>query len=348
MRNLPKLPLLLLLAASPALAQGTPSLSPADFEKLTSALNGEPQRPLKVRLQAAIILGRVGGPEAVDALIQALEEDPEYPVRGASALALGTIGEIRAVEPLVATLDDTECFVREEAKKSLLKLARPEALPYLQAARERGSARVRLGLVDVVSQMKSADAAMLLLELSADPEEPVRVRAENELTRVASSALTPVLTLGLKHPNYRVRTRSAAMLGERQVAAAAGQLADLTLASAEPTEVQKAARKALEQMKGALDAQKLISTVRASNAESDERVRSLVQLSAVGGPDALQVCLDVLGDTEPQLRSSAAVALAELGDPRALPRLREALAKAENAPIARSIESAIQKLERGW
>ncbi|MFN7133439.1 MAG: HEAT repeat domain-containing protein, partial [Myxococcales bacterium] len=294
-----------------------------------------------------IILGRVGGPEAVQALIAGLQ-DEEYPVRGACALALGTIGDLQAVEPLASMLDDTESFVREEAKRSLLRFARPEALPYLQVVRERGSPRVRLGLVDVLAQLKGSDGAPLLLELAADPEEAIRHRAGEKLAALDVATLTPVLRKGLEHPNYRVRAKSASLLGQKAVAETATRLADLAAAPTEPAEVQSAARGALKAMKGSLDPQRLAATARDGKAERTERIRSLVLLSATGGTDALEACLDVLNDPEEQLRGSAALALAELGNPRALPRLREAASRPDNARISRQLDGAIQKLERGW
>jgi HEAT repeat protein len=140
-------------------------MSAQDIGKLVEALRGEPQRPMKVRLQAALILGRAGGAEAVPSLTKCLELDSDYPVRAACAMALGNVGEVRAMEALFARLDDEDELVRDESRKSLLKLARPEALPYLYAAREQGSVRARLALVEILSQMGGNEAGSLLSEL---------------------------------------------------------------------------------------------------------------------------------------------------------------------------------------
>ena len=86
----------------------------------------------------------------------------------------------------------------------------------------------------------------------------------------------------------------------------------------------------------------------AKNPELDraQRNRALVMLSALGGPDALHACLDVLADSDESMRGSAAQALAEMGNPRALPALRQAEANSENGRITKVIAISIRKLER--
>ena len=54
-----------------------------------------------VRRQAALALGRIGDPAAVDLLVAALP-DSEAAVRAAAAFALGLVKDARAVEPLLA------------------------------------------------------------------------------------------------------------------------------------------------------------------------------------------------------------------------------------------------------
>ena len=111
--------------------------------------------------------------------------------------------------------------------------------------------------------------------------------------------------------------------------------------------MQDAARLALRQMKEALPGAALAATARDASKDKRDRVRGLVLLSAKGGPDALQACLDVLVDPEESMRGSAAQALADLGDPRALPPLREAMGRDDNQRISKVIAVSIRKLERG-
>jgi hypothetical protein len=76
----------------------------------------------KVKVSAALTLGRVGGAAAVPALVKALA-DPNNSVRGIAAQSLGKIGESAAVEPLRDLLHrETDAFVRQQAQTALALL----------------------------------------------------------------------------------------------------------------------------------------------------------------------------------------------------------------------------------
>jgi hypothetical protein len=77
----------------------------------------------KVRVQAALVLGKLGDKRAVPALIQALRDENET-VRGVAATSLGRMGDRSAAAALmVAVSNDPSEFVRREAKKALESVA---------------------------------------------------------------------------------------------------------------------------------------------------------------------------------------------------------------------------------
>jgi HEAT repeat protein len=100
---------LLLLAAVRASAD--------KIDDLTRTLMQDPS--YKVRVQAALVLGKLGDKRAVPALIQGLRDENET-VRGVSATSLGRIGDRAAANALQtsATSDASE-FVRSQARKAL-------------------------------------------------------------------------------------------------------------------------------------------------------------------------------------------------------------------------------------
>ncbi|MGI5860740.1 MAG: HEAT repeat domain-containing protein [Myxococcales bacterium] len=328
-------------------AEPVAPMSAENLARLVEALRGEPQRPMKVRLQAALIMGRLADEAAVPALIECLENDVDYPVRAACALAVGNLGDVRGVEALFARLDDKEDLVRDEARLALLKLARPEALPYMYVAREQGSTRARLALVEMLAQMDGSESGTLLVELLGDREPSVRKKAAASLRKLDAERVNLLLVRGLEHPSYRIKVQAARLLGERRHVESIPRLADLAGSPLEAVEVQTAARDALKAMREALDVKKLAAEAKSPELDREQRRRSLVLLSALGTPEALEACLDVLADPDESMRGSAAQALAEMGNPRALPALREAERKAENARVARVIGISIRKLERG-
>jgi hypothetical protein len=77
----------------------------------------------KVKVSAALTLGRVGGSAAVPALVKALA-DPNNSVRGIAAQSLGKIGDSSAADPLRDLLRrETDAFVRQQAQTALASLS---------------------------------------------------------------------------------------------------------------------------------------------------------------------------------------------------------------------------------
>jgi hypothetical protein len=79
----------------------------------------------KVRVEAALILGRLHQVRSVPALVGALR-DPEPGVRAAAAESLGEIGSILPREALVSSLTDPEPAVRRAARTALRRLGGDE------------------------------------------------------------------------------------------------------------------------------------------------------------------------------------------------------------------------------
>ncbi|MEB3279357.1 MAG: HEAT repeat domain-containing protein [Lyngbya sp.] len=98
------------------------------------------------RYYAAWWLGRfrVSEPEAVDALLVALEdksdrtEDGGYPLRRNAARALGKLGDFRAVPALIQCLDCSDYYVREAAAQALEMLGDSSSVPALLKLLEGG------------------------------------------------------------------------------------------------------------------------------------------------------------------------------------------------------------------
>jgi len=99
-----------------------PSLARADVvDKLIQILKTSDS--YKVRMTAAISLGKKKDKRAVPALMFALR-DAEYTVRALSAAALGQIGDKRAVSSLKSMLGrESNSFAKGQAKKALAKLS---------------------------------------------------------------------------------------------------------------------------------------------------------------------------------------------------------------------------------
>ncbi len=106
--------------AAALLALPAPAMDPA-LQRAVDALKKDSS--LKVRTQAALVLGQRGAVEAVPALTTALLEDRAPAVRIAAAAALGRIGDSSALQALeTAERDDADGEVREAAGHALGEL----------------------------------------------------------------------------------------------------------------------------------------------------------------------------------------------------------------------------------
>jgi hypothetical protein len=101
-------------------AAGRAAAPPAKVEELCKALLEDSN--YKVRIQAALVLGKLGDPTAVPSLTKALA-DSNKTVRAIAAQALGQIADGRAAEPLRLLLQqESDPFVRAQTEKALAVL----------------------------------------------------------------------------------------------------------------------------------------------------------------------------------------------------------------------------------
>jgi hypothetical protein len=92
----------------------------AKVQELCKAVLEDPN--YKVRVQAALVLGRLGDASAVPTLLKALE-DSNKTVRAIAAQALGQIGDQAALEPLRELLKhEGDPFVRTQSEKAVAAL----------------------------------------------------------------------------------------------------------------------------------------------------------------------------------------------------------------------------------
>jgi hypothetical protein len=150
------------LAAAGQRAWAVPPAPKAKVEELCRALVEDSN--YKVRVQAAIVLGRLGDVSAVDALVKALG-DTNKTVRGIAAQALGQIGDGGAAEPLRDLLKrEVDPFVKAQADKALLALrgSGGSATPIGPGPLKKAKIYLSFGPFMGTSKTISADAAKLV------------------------------------------------------------------------------------------------------------------------------------------------------------------------------------------
>jgi hypothetical protein len=143
-----------------ARAYAAPPAPRVKVEELCTALDADSN--YKVRVQAAIVLGRLGDENGVGCLIKALT-DPNKTVRGIAAQALGQIGEARAADPLRALLQtEADPFVKAQAEKALAALHPAAAPGGLPTANKKARIYLSFGPFTGTSKTIGPDAAKLV------------------------------------------------------------------------------------------------------------------------------------------------------------------------------------------
>jgi len=261
----------------------------------------------KVRERAAGELAEARSPEAVEALIMALRDDPAYLVRSAAARALknfpereviaaliealkdrhskvsaeagnslAALGDARAIAPLIELLGPDDFGVPRRASAALMKFGAQAVKPLIETCRNSSDAQ-RDGIVSTLAKLGGV-AVMPLVEALASDDRSVRQCAAKALGRIGDgAAVVPLHTL-LEDDDPRVVAAAAEALGELREPQSLDAL--LELLESEQKEIRQAATTGLGKF----------------------------------NPDAVTPLLAKLADERSHVRLSVAAALAALGN----------------------------------
>ena len=150
------------------------------WPELRRALQGE---TWAVRRAAAEALEKIGDPQAIPALIEALK-DEDRDVRRTAAWALGQIGP-PAVPALIQALRDEKWEVRQAAAEALEKIGDPQATPALIQALRDEDVGVRRVAAKALGQIGDPQATPALIHALRDEERWVREAAAEALLKLS-------------------------------------------------------------------------------------------------------------------------------------------------------------------
>jgi len=299
----------------------------------------------KVRIKAAVMLGRIADQRSVEPLVGALSDD-NYVVRGAAARALGNLGyplAVGAMDRLLKLADDEEPFVRREAVRTLEKLAGPQSLDILLAALSDSSSRVRLAAVHVLALMKLPGARRAVVAAMGDEDEEVKAEAFVAIKGLGRSELKTLMAEALRrNDRYQVQVAAARLVGELRLTGLLGELADLLVRDDVVPAVKREAREALAAMKEVIDVARLKTQV--DSGDRALRDRAIKLLGIQGGTEAVESLLALLKNDDPFVRRRAVIALGDAGDPRAIPALEFLQSKENDTRLIEQIKRTLRRL----
>ena len=295
----------------------------------------------RARVDAAVALGQLGGPDATALLVEKAGSTDDSDVRGAALGAIETSGDPSAVPGLINLFRlnrglrgpndvvgyDDDAIVHLGASHALLKIGAP-GVPQLLQALNDPSAKVRWAVVYLLGEMGNPEVAGRALGNSQDHAVVVR-------------ALGAVL----RHdPDREVRVFAARSLGQLRGPDALALLVE-KLTSTDEAYVRGGALFAIETSRDPSAIEGLVNVFRLNRGHDDpeaqiEASQALVKIGAPGVPQLLQA----LNDPSANVRRAVVDVLGKMGNPDVADRI--AILQADPDPLVRfAVESALAKLK---
>jgi len=161
---------------------------------------------LETRRAAVIALGRIGNPESVPELVEALQ-DPDLTVEAAGALA--RIGDGRAYEKLLAFLGDERAAVRRAAIGALHSIGHARMPQDVSRMLTDRNPRIRESAVRIAGYFGYSECSELLLQSIHDADENVRRAAVENVPNLDARRVLPVLTTAIRDESPKIRASAA-------------------------------------------------------------------------------------------------------------------------------------------
>ena len=289
-----------------------------------------------VREDAAVALGQFSDPRSVQPLIRALR-DSDHAVRAAATSSLNALGQ-PAVLSLGFCLHDPNLQVQEAAASILANIADEQVYEPLLSALLNPNWIVRMSAAKGLTRLQDPRSIDTLILVLQDKVPAVREEACRAIQAIGEASIPPLLK-GLQDPNWRVRLRAVEALSLLKPQVAVAPLMNL-VANDSDSAVRQDAIRALGQIGDAHAIPLLLDSLTTpslqlkaiealGNLRALEALPHLIALVRSLPADAYEDRME--GCTDPQYKEelppleAAVKALANIGDPQAIPVLMQAL-----------------------
>ncbi len=333
------------LVVATSLSAGLAWADDGPQEKLRDVL--ETSSSFKVRATAAVALGRLGDPAAVDPLGRALRRDAHFAVRAAAASALSRIDDDAAARTLLDGLGDDDEFVLREVEKALRSFHRAPRqgvfIAELTAGKDETRRRAAALALAAIAQAGDDDVARLLVDGLADDARAVRTICRQALDTLERRRAVPLLVLALTHEEADVRRQVARLLAARPDASAKDKLTVALMRLGEEASVRRAVVDAVAAHRAFFDEDALAKTASAGEDE-DARLAAIAVLGALAGREHITRLSALLQDPSPRVRSQAATALIDADRAAAKVAIAAQVAREADDRTKRRLEALLRAL----
>ena len=321
----------------------------------------------EVRLAAAVALGRIKHPLAVEYLISVLK-DEDAKIRKNAAQALAEMNDTITLVPLVSTMDDLA--IGRKTPLVLVRFKDTWIEDQLISGMRDDNSEDRGVLVDVLGKIRSRKAADRIISSVKHYSRGLQASAFNALVQIGEPSIEPLisalqdvdsnmrrsaafalgrigdtravesLVASLKDEDTNVRWHATSALGKIKDARAIEPLFVSSKKDGQ-SKVRKQALNALVEM-GPLAVERLLQGLKETSSYS--RWRAAWALGRLKATEAVEPLIDSLNDEVPEVRWFASVALGEIGDPRAIAPLN-ILKNDEDLGVRSSAEFSLARFE---
>lgn len=289
-----------------------------------------------IREDAATALGYLQDARGVAPLIRALH-DSDRAVRQAAASSLTALGD-PAVVPLGFCLQDSNLEVQEAASSILSLIADDRVLEPLSASLLSPNWIVRMHSAKALGRIQAPQTPKTLILLLQDKVPAVRDEAAKSIQAMGEASL-PALLVQLKNADWRIRLRAVETLALLKSTTSVEPLLEVVLHDSDTAVRQDAVRtlgtigdpRAIPLLMKALKhpSLKLAAIQALGHIRSQEAVLALISVIEVlpiaDFVDRMEGCTDPRYKEELPPLEAAVKALAQIGDPQAIPVLVKAL-----------------------
>jgi HEAT repeat protein/beta-lactamase regulating signal transducer with metallopeptidase domain len=293
-----------------------------------------------VRLAAAQSLGSLEDPRAIVALAKALKEDADARVREAAANSLGEIDDNRAVPHLIEALRAEKVgAVKVQIVEALSEIDDPSAVAAVATVVRDPSVAVRRAAVSALGELEDPSAVTALISAARDEDMEVRQGVASALGSIENPAGMETLTMLTRDAHHDVRKEAISSLAHFEDSRTLG--AFVAALKDEHPDVRAQAADAIHNIDGITKAPaELIDLLRDTNREV--RKQAAHALGSIGDEAAVPGLKRAVSDSDTEVRRTAVESLKEIGGAEAMTALL-ALLKDSDPEVRRIAAEALGK-----
>ena len=167
----------------------------------------------RIRREAALALTKIGGRDAIDAILSHMSDHPEL-LDDDMVEALGGLKSQRVEAALVGLLQDPRSVLRRAAAKALGRIGSQQAIPHLiEAAEDKDDVEIRRAVLQALRHLGANEADALILDALTDPHPSVRTAAAEAASELAVPGAAEVLRQSIKEYRDQALPEVAYALG---------------------------------------------------------------------------------------------------------------------------------------